>query len=130
MAYSNTRSVFTALLLAIAVLVVLPATVLGQTFRGGINGSVTDQSGAVVPGASVEATDTATNSAHKTISSSAGEYSFQDLPLGVYTVSVTASGFKSEKISAVPVKLQRFDRQRKIDGGLPVLAILDFVWLV
>jgi len=104
MAYSNTRSVFTALLLAIAVLVVLPATVLGQTFRGGINGSVTDQSGAVVPGASVEATDTATNSAHKTISSSAGEYSFQDLPLGVYTVSVTASGFKSEKISAVPVK--------------------------
>jgi hypothetical protein len=31
---------------------------------------------------------------------------------------------------AVPVKLQRFDRQRKIDGGLPVLAILDFVWLV
>jgi hypothetical protein len=81
----------------------LPATSFGQTFRGGINGAVTDQSGAVVPGASVEAVDTATGGAHKTISSSAGEYSFQDLPLGVYTVTVAASGFKSSVISKVPV---------------------------
>jgi hypothetical protein len=103
MVYSNTRSVFAAWLLALAVLVALPATALGQTFRGGINGSVTDQSGAVVAGATVEATDTATNTSHKTISSSAGEFSFQDLPLGGYTISVTAAGFKSEKISAVPV---------------------------
>jgi len=103
MSYSNTRSVFPAMLLALAVLIALPATAFGQTFRGGINGTVTDQSGAVVPGASVEATDTATNSAHKTISSSAGEYSFQDLPLGTYTVTVSATGFKGEKISAVPV---------------------------
>jgi len=103
MVYRATRSVFTALLLAIAMLAVLPMTAIGQTFRGGINGTVTDQSGAVVPGAPVEATDTATNSSHKTISSSAGEYSFQDLPLGAYTVAVSASGFKGEKISAVPV---------------------------
>jgi hypothetical protein len=84
-------------------LVALPATSFGQTFRGGINGAVTDQSGAVVPGASVEAVDTATGGSHRTISSSAGEYSFQDLPLGAYTVSVTASGFKAEKVSGVPV---------------------------
>jgi hypothetical protein len=91
------------MLLALAVLIALPATSFGQTFRGGINGTVTDQSGAVVPGASVEATETATNTSHKTISSSAGEFSFQDLPLGGYTVSVVVSGFKSEKVSAVPV---------------------------
>ena len=98
-----TRSVFSALFLALAALVALPATSLGQTFRGGINGTVTDQSGAVVPGASVEATETATNSTHKTISSSAGEFSFQDLPLGAYGISVTATGFKPEKISGVTV---------------------------
>jgi len=103
MVYSNTRSVFAAWLLALAVLVALPATAFGQTFRGGINGTVTDQSGAVVPGATVEATDAATNSSHKTISSSAGEFSFQDLPLGVYSVSVEASGVKPEKISGVTV---------------------------
>lgn len=74
-----------------------------QTFRGGINGTVTDQLGAVVPGAAVEAVEVATNVSHKTVSSSAGEFAFQDLPLGAYVVSVTASGFKTEKISAVPV---------------------------
>jgi hypothetical protein len=103
MTHRLNRSVFTAWLLAFAMLGALPATSFGQTFRGGINGAVTDQSGAVVPGASVEAVDTATGGAHKTISSSAGEYSFQDLPLGVYTVTVAASGFKSSVISKVPV---------------------------
>ena len=98
-----TRSVFGAFFLALAVLVALPATSIGQTFRGGINGTVTDQSGAVVPGATVEATETATNSTHKTISSSAGEFSFQDLPLGAYGISITAAGFKSENISGVTV---------------------------
>src|SRR5271157_3063092 len=102
MVYRNARPVFTALLLALAVLFVLPAASVGQTFRGGINGSVTDQSGAVVPGAFVDAVDTATNASHKTVSSSAGEYSFQDLPLGAYTVTVTASGFKSSVVSNVP----------------------------
>jgi len=90
-------------LLAFAALFALPTASLGQTFRGGINGTVTDQSGAVVPGATVEAVDTATSVSHKTITSSAGEYSFQDLPLGAYTVSVLASGFKTENISKVPV---------------------------
>ena len=84
-------------------LIAFPLSSLAQTFRGGINGTVTDQSGAVVPGAAVEAVDTATSVSHKTISSSAGEYSFQDLPLGEYTVTVTASGFKDEKVSKVPV---------------------------
>ena len=98
-----TRSVFPALLLATAVLFTSQATSFGQTFRGGINGTVTDQSNAVVPGASVEAIDAATGGSHKTITSSAGEFSFQDLPLGAYTVSVAASGFKAEKISGVTV---------------------------
>ncbi len=103
MVYRIARSVSTALLLAMAMLIALPGPVVGQTFRGGINGTVTDQSGAVVPGATVEATDTATNAGHKTISSSAGEFSFQDLPLGSYTITVTASGFKSTTVTKVPV---------------------------
>jgi len=103
MSYSNTRSVFTALLLAIAVLVALPAAVFGQTFRGGISGTVTDQSGAVVPGAQITAVESATNTTSKTVSSSAGEFAFSNLPLGSYTITVTASGFKGEKVDKVPV---------------------------
>ena len=101
MKYRMTRSGLTAWLLALAALMALPG--FSQTFRGGINGTVTDQSGAVLPGATDEATETATNTSHKTISSSAGEYSFQDLPLGSYTIAVNANGFKSSTVVNVPV---------------------------
>jgi hypothetical protein len=103
MVYRPTRKVFAAVLLAFGALLVLPATGLGQTFRGGINGTVTDQSGAVVPGAQVEAVDPSTDVSHKTITSTGGEYIFQDLPLGAYKVTVSATGFKSEIVSGVPV---------------------------
>jgi Carboxypeptidase regulatory-like domain/TonB dependent receptor len=74
-----------------------------QNFRGGINGTVTDQGGAAIPGATVQITDDATDVSHSTVASSAGEYSFQDLPLGVYTVSATSSGFETLKVGKVQV---------------------------
>ncbi|MGB6687741.1 MAG: carboxypeptidase-like regulatory domain-containing protein [Terracidiphilus sp.] len=103
MKYRPTWSVFTTLLLAMTALFVLPATSVGQTFRGAISGTITDQSGAVVPGAQVTATEAATNTAYKAVSSSAGEFGFSNVPLGSYTVTVAASGFKSEKVDKVPV---------------------------
>jgi hypothetical protein len=81
----------------------IPGAAFGQTFRGGISGSVTDQSGAVIPGAQISAVESSTNTSYKTVSSSAGEFVFSNLPLGSYTVTVTASGFKGEKIDKVPV---------------------------
>jgi hypothetical protein len=104
MLYRRTRSVFPAVLLALVALLAAPVIGKAQTFRGGINGAVTDASGAVVSGAIVDATDTATGVSHKTVSSSAGEYSFQDLPLGAYKVTVSASGFKAEVVSGVQVQ--------------------------
>ncbi|HEX4006332.1 MAG TPA: TonB-dependent receptor [Acidobacteriaceae bacterium] len=74
-----------------------------QTYRGGISGVVTDPSGAALPGAKMSATDEATQVVHDTISSSAGEYTFQDMPLGMYTVSVSMSGFETMKVSGVRV---------------------------
>ncbi|MGA8727916.1 MAG: TonB-dependent receptor, partial [Terracidiphilus sp.] len=99
----HSRSVFNVLLLMFVALFAMPVISFGQTFRGGINGTVTDQSGAVLPGATVEATATDTGVSHKTISSSAGAYSFEDMPLGTYTVTVTSSGFQQSIISKVPV---------------------------
>ncbi len=74
-----------------------------QNFRGGINGTVTDQGGAAIPGATVQITDDATSIVHSTIASSAGEFSVQDLPLGTYTVSATSSGFETLKVEKVQV---------------------------
>jgi hypothetical protein len=64
-----------------------------QTFRGAINGTVTDPSGAVVPNAQVKATDKATGIDHSTTTTSDGIFAFQDLPVGTYKVTVTATGF-------------------------------------
>ena len=85
-------------------LLLLPAAFLhAQTFRGGINGTVTDPAGAALPGAQILAVEESTQVSHSTISSSAGEFTFQDLPLGPYTVTVAVSGFESLKYDHVPV---------------------------
>jgi outer membrane receptor protein involved in Fe transport len=74
-----------------------------QTFRGSINGSVTDSSGAVVPGAKVTATETATSTLSTTVSSGAGEFLFNDLPQGGYTIKIEASGFQTTQVNGVQV---------------------------
>ncbi|WP_348265240.1 TonB-dependent receptor [Telmatobacter sp. DSM 110680] len=103
MVYRRTRSVLGAILLAAALVVALPVNSLAQTFRGGITGTVTDQSGAVVSGAQITAVDNATNTAYKALSSSAGEFVFSNMPVSTYTVTVLASGFEKLKIDKVPV---------------------------
>jgi hypothetical protein len=80
-------------LFVVALLLSLQFPAFSQTFRGAINGTVTDPSGAVVPGAQVVATDKATGIDHSTISTSDGQFAFQDLPVGTYSVVVTAQGF-------------------------------------
>jgi len=87
------------------VLAVLLVTVsaYGQTFRGAINGTVTDPSGAVVAGASVKATNDSTAAVHEATTTSGGEFSFQDLILGTYTISVSAQGFSPVKVEKIEV---------------------------
>jgi len=87
-------------LLIVAVLAVAASA---QTFRGAIHGSVQDPTGGVVANAQVTATDTATGVEHSTVSTSGGEFSFQDIPLGTYQVSVAAPGFAKSTIDRVPV---------------------------
>ncbi len=68
-----------------------------QTFRGGINGTVTDQSGAVLPNVSVVATAVGTGVTHPTVVSNAGEFLIEDLPVGLYTVVASSNGFQTVK---------------------------------
>lgn len=76
----------------------------GQTFRGGIAGSVTDTSGAVVPGVKITLLNPETGLVRDTISTGGGDYAFQDLPLGNhYVITVNAAGFQSTRITEIAV---------------------------
>lgn len=74
-----------------------------QTFRGGINGSITDTTGAAVSGAGITATNTGTGVKITGLSSSNGNYLFDDLPLGDYSITVSATGFAITKVDNVNV---------------------------
>src|SRR5437763_17118424 len=83
------KRLVTAILIAFALAVAANA----QTFRGTINGTVTDPSSGLVPNATVKATEIATGIDHTTTTTSDGAFAFQDVPLGLYKVTVTATGF-------------------------------------
>src|SRR5713101_4563644 len=72
-----------------------------QSERGTIQGSVHDPSGAVIVGAKVTVTNTATNVKVNTISNDAGDYVAASLPPGTYTVRVEKEGFRAAVISGV-----------------------------
>jgi hypothetical protein len=80
-----------------SILVVAMLWVAGQsqTFRGAINGTVSDPTGAMVAGASVKATNLATSVTLSTTTTSDGQFAFQDIPLGTYRIVATASGFST-----------------------------------
>src|SRR6266849_6100223 len=91
------------LVLAILVVLSLAVGVNAQTFRGTINGTVTDPSGGVVPNATVKATESTTGIDHNTVTTSEGAFAFQDIPLGFYKVTVTATGFPAYAVDKVEV---------------------------
>ena len=81
----------------------LAVAVHAQTFRGSINGTVTDQTGAALSGAAVKATDTGTGVVLATVTTAEGQFSFQDLPLGTYEVAISAGGFTPVTVDKIPV---------------------------
>jgi hypothetical protein len=78
-----------------------------QSTRGELAGSVSDSTGAVISGASISATNEATGGKNETKSTSAGSYRFPDLPIGPYTVSVTAAGFGTTTSTGIQVQVNR-----------------------
>ena len=84
------RLLYMAALLSLAF-----APALGQQTLGGINGTVTDASGAVVQGAAIKARAVATNLEVKAESRNDGSFSIADLPIGSYEMSFSKEGFKT-----------------------------------
>src|SRR5216684_8300314 len=95
------RNTVAMLALSLAVVWCMPA--FGQVVKGSISGTVTDPQGAVVSGATVKATNTATGVPISATTTSDGEFSFQDLPLGTYKIEVSSAGFRPVAFDNVTV---------------------------
>ena len=77
------------------VLAAFALSMYGQTDRGTITGTVTDPAGAVIASAPLTLANTATGAQYQAATSETGNYTFGQLPIGNYTLTVTVAGFKT-----------------------------------
>ncbi|MBI2687825.1 MAG: TonB-dependent receptor [Acidobacteria bacterium] len=84
-----------ALLVFASLLGILAIPAAAQVLYGTIVGTVEDATGAVVPNAKITVTEKSTGLVRDTTSDVSGNYSLPSLPIGTYSVKVTANGFKS-----------------------------------
>ena len=83
----------------------LSPALFGQSDRGIITGTVTDPSGAVIAGASVAATNSATGVSTRTVSASGGNYTISLLRVGTYDVTAEQTGFKKYVHSGITLEV-------------------------
>lgn len=90
---------------------------IAQTTTGAVRGTITDPSGAIVPGARITATNVATGVATAATTNQAGEYSIRFLQIGHYKLTVEASGFDTASYGPFALEI---DQTAKIDIPLKV----------
>jgi len=113
------------LLASVALLFVCSGVALSQEITGGIVGSVKDQSGAAVKGATVTVTDPATKHVVRTVmTNDDGAYTARDLHAQTYDVAVEATGFKKHIASKVQVDV---GKSVNLDIGLEVGNVSEVV---
>ena len=89
--------------LLLTVLLALPAILSSQAYFGTVSGEITDQSGAIVPGAKVNLLDLQKGYQFNATSDHNGRYLFSSIPPGLYTVSAEMPGF--EKVEKTKIRL-------------------------
>lgn len=87
------KALCTAAFLMLLLLATIPAH---AQYRTSIQGTVTDPTGAIIPGATLTLTDNGTNEARQTTSDDAGIYNFDALPPDVFTLVVERQGFEKK----------------------------------
>ena len=70
----------------------------GQASSSAVNGTVTDQQGAVVPGTAVVLSSVETGIERRAESNAVGQYVFVNIPPGYYTIEASAQGFRTSAI--------------------------------
>jgi hypothetical protein len=100
---------------------------LAQTPTGTILGSIKDAQGAVVPGATVTATNLGTQYTRSAVTDGAGEYALRLLPVGNYQVVVNLPGFKNYSQSGIVLEV---GRNARVDATIELGAVSETVSVV
>src|SRR6266581_1978304 len=111
-------------LLVIVCLSLFAHTEFAQTDRGTITGTVSDATGAVIPGVAIEAKNVQTGTTYQAGSSETGNYNLAQLPAGTYEVSAILPGFRRFVRTGITVSVATVLR---IDITLQVGAAGDSV---
>ena len=85
----------------------MATTAFAQTFLGNLAGTATDSSGASLSGAVVKLDSPSTGLARSTVSSANGDFLIVDLPVGIYTLTVSNPGFATQKIEALEIAVSK-----------------------
>jgi hypothetical protein len=99
------------------------APAIGQEQTGAIQGTIKDTSGAILPGATVEARSPQVVGASTTVTDAQGIYRFPALPPGAYTITVTLQGFATFKSEA----MLSLGQLLTIDVQLRIAAVAETV---
>ncbi|HEY6402706.1 MAG TPA: TonB-dependent receptor [Blastocatellia bacterium] len=106
MRQSNVPAVIT-MIFAIVILAPLWASpAYGQSDRGAITGTVTDSSGAIIPGAKVTITNLNSGEVRVSAATAEGYFTFPELPANLYRLTVEAKGFKIAVVENIQVGVQ------------------------
>jgi hypothetical protein len=108
----------------LACVLLLAMQVAAQQTGGSISGTVTDQSGAIIPGAKVTITNTGTNAAFTATTNAEGFYTAPALPVGSYAVAAEQQGFKRAVRSGITLQV---DQKSKVDLQLEAGAVSETV---
>lgn len=98
----------------------------GQTITGSVNGTVTDASGAALPGAKVTATNVQTNVSQSTDTSSSGVYTIRFLQVGQYKVTVESNGFAPQTLGPFALEAgqdAKFDAKLGVAGSTQTVDV-------
>ncbi len=120
----KTSADLVCIVLGIASALLFASCVFAQVTTGTISGTVTDSTGAVLPGAKVVVLNQDTGASRTVQADAAGRYSAPSLSLGNYRVTVSQEGFQSETRSGIALTL---GREAVVDFQLGVGAVTQTV---
>jgi hypothetical protein len=94
------------LTLGLMISALLPLTMRAQLTVGHVTGTITDESGSVIPGAAVTLINSGTGISQRTVSTSTGSYTFEQVDPGTYSLRVEGKGFTTAVTNGLVVHVQ------------------------